>query len=109
MVRERTRLIEREESRKSDVSFRMAGGGRLKGKNKAKDISGFGRPELDDETLRVRYKEAVDEKKGQQSCLFRLTSLKLDMMSSPGSSSYLTPLTPHAANRRALLSSEVSH
>ena len=70
VVRERTRLIEREEFRKSDVSLRAASGSRAKGKNKAKDVSGFGRPELDDEKLRIRYKEAVDEKKGEQSRLF---------------------------------------
>jgi len=67
VVRERTRLIEREEFKKGDVSgLRMAGSSsRAKGKNKARDVGGFvGRPELDDEKLRVRYKEAVDEKKG---------------------------------------------
>ena len=64
VVRERTRLFEREELRKGDLSFRMAGSSKGKGKNRAKDVSGVGRPELDDERLRSRYKEAVDEKKG---------------------------------------------
>lgn len=76
VVRERTRLIEREELRKSDVSLRVAGSSRVKGKNKAKDVSQFGRPELDDERLRARYKEAVDEKKGQLSCFFNFIFTK---------------------------------
>jgi len=67
VARERTRLMEREESRRPDVSYRAPGSSKAKGKGKAKDVSGFGLPELDDERLRVRYKEAVDEKKGWKS------------------------------------------
>lgn len=70
VVRERTRLMEREESRKGDVSLRMTSNSKGKGKNRAKDVSGIGRPELDDERLRARYKEAVDEKKGQLTFYF---------------------------------------
>ena len=68
VARERTRLMEREESRRPDASYRAPGGSKTKGKGKAKDVSGFCPPELDDERLRVRYKEAVDEKKGRK-CL----------------------------------------
>jgi hypothetical protein len=104
VVRERTRLIEREELRKADVSLRVAGSSRAKGKNKAKDVSGFGRPELDDEKLRTRYKEAVDEKKGLRYFLFFSPLLKF-IMFSLGSPSQLTPLASHAADSRAVVPS----
>lgn len=79
VVRERTRLIEREDFKKGDVSgLRVAGSSsRAKGKNKARDVSGFGRPELDDEKLRARYKEAVDEKKGLCSFLGIFSKLRM--------------------------------
>jgi len=64
VARERTRLMEREESKGPDISYRVSGSSKAKGKSKAKDVSGFNLPQLDDERLRVRYKEAVDEKKG---------------------------------------------
>lgn len=66
VTRERTRLFEREHSRsmQRDVSFRGLGSGRTKGKNKARDTSFVGLADLDDERLRERYKEVVDEKKG---------------------------------------------
>lgn len=64
VTRERTRLFEREESRRGDISHRNSGSSKVKGKSRAKDIS-FGPSELDDERLRTRYKEVVEEKLGQ--------------------------------------------
>jgi hypothetical protein len=96
VARERTRLFEREESRKGDVSYRRPEGSKAKGKSKAKEISNFGLAELDDERLKTRYKEAVEEKKGQ--CYVRTTLAKLIRIPcSFGSIGQFLALPPHSA------------
>lgn len=68
VARERTRLFEREEISirgRGDTSYRSAGGGKGRGKSKARDTTAGGiREAIDDVRLHERYKEVVEEKKG---------------------------------------------
>ncbi|KAF9523879.1 hypothetical protein CPB83DRAFT_647159 [Crepidotus variabilis] len=77
VARERTRLFDRDNSRsfQQEQSYRAPGLSKAKGKSKAKDNSFVGGlAELDDERLKARYKEAVDEKKALEALVNSLRS-----------------------------------
>ncbi|KAF8904145.1 hypothetical protein CPB84DRAFT_1773556 [Gymnopilus junonius] len=82
VARERTRLFEREEQNARSFSYQS----RFKGKAKAADAP----PELDDERLHARYKEAVEEKKALEALINSLRS-------------HLTRLTSELASHQELL------
>jgi len=96
VARERTRLFEREESRRGDISYRRPECSKAKGKSKAKDISNFGLAELDDDRLRARYKEAVEEKKGQY-CVGTPSPRLIRIPCSFGSFGQFLALPPYSA------------
>lgn len=65
VTRERTRLFEREEQNARSFTYPN----KNKGKARANDVP----PEMDDERLHARYKEAVEEKKGKFLVLYLKT------------------------------------
>lgn len=66
VTRERTRLFDREETSIRDTSYHT-GGGKGRGKAKARDTMAGVRERIDDVRLHERYKEVVEEKKGLSS------------------------------------------